>query len=87
MQEEQNTTKQNNDGGPSIFFYSLDKSREITRILGGEVFVDYFSNPNYNEDQIENCWGQVYYLANSVLMCTKGWGKPFPLESDTAKMQ
>ena len=32
--------------GPALFFYNVRLGRETSRLLGGEAFIDYFSNPD-----------------------------------------
>jgi len=64
--------------GPALFFYDLDKTRETVRILGGEAFIDYFSDPAQPNN------GQVIFIGNKEIMSEPMWGEKTKIQKEDA---
>lgn len=56
------------DQGPALYFYDLNRSEEIRRILGGEAIIDYHEHESLEENQ-----GRVLVLGNKEIMGDNIW--------------
>jgi hypothetical protein len=52
--------------------------RETVRILGGEAFIDYFSDPSESNN------GQVIFMANKEIMSEPMWGEGSKIKAEDA---
>ena len=50
------------DCGPATYFYDIQESMTICRIRGAEIFLDYFPDPN---DQDNDHEGYVSFVSNT----------------------
>ena len=44
------------DFGPSLYFYSLEQQVEVSKVVGGEFFIDFVT------DQDNKAKGKLYFL-------------------------
>ena len=44
------------DAGPSLYFYSLEQQVEVSKVAGGEFFIDFVT------DQDNKAKGKLYFL-------------------------
>ena len=61
--------------GPATYFYDLQESRTVAKISGAEVFIDYFSHPDMNDDDERDTKGNILVLSNKKLLKNGHWHK------------
>lgn len=61
--------------GPATYFYDLQESRTVAKISGAEVFIDYFSHPDMNDEEERDTAGNILVLSNKKLLKMRNWNK------------
>ena len=63
--------------GPATYFYDLQESRTVAKISGAEVFIDYFSNPDADDEDEDDhsTLGNILFLSNKKILKDYNWNK------------
>ena len=69
------STANSKDKGPATYFYDLNESRTVAKISGAEVFIDYFSHPDRDDEEENKKGGNILFLSNVKLLEKGRWEK------------
>ena len=61
--------------GPATYFFDLQESRTVAKISGAEVFIDYFSHPDMDDEDEMDTAGNILVLSHTKLLKVRNWNK------------
>ena len=69
-------------GGPTLYFYDVDASKETKRLKGGEALINFKSEVRDAKDELREGYGRLFVLGNAEMMKLPMWSHDYILRAD-----